>query len=533
MPQLFPFQREDVNFIKEHGLRVLVASAPGTGKTCIAIRATVETHETSLPAVVICPASVLRHWGREIHRWAPGVHALIINDSASRLPKLRGNTILIISWTLLDVRWPDLIKSGVKLVIADEAHYAKNPSSLRSQALHHLTQSVNGVLLLTGTPIINTRQEMAVLNALLGTEEPPMIRRLLEDVAPEVPPKARSYLYMDLPPSYEKQYEKAENDFESWLRKEKEKLLGEGMAEAEVERALAAEALAKIGYLRRLVGVAKVHAAVRWISKAVRLGEPVVVFCEHQAVIRALEKRLKKQRIRYAVVEGKTPTKKRQEAVDAFQRNEFPVFLGSKAAKEGITLTAARHLLFVERFFTSSEEEQAEDRIRRIGQSHRTTIWFLHALATVDDRVDVIVRSKRQIIRTAIGSRDIIETPTGNVLSLLQQWEEHSRPDRQATLKDEDLPPLPTAKDVQSVSFYGERWSAKSASVWCKMNGYSPYKAERLVDRVKLYCNPVAYYHKGDFKVVPVAKDIRLIIGKRLSSANERRVRAATLRARR
>ena len=358
-----------------------------------------------------------------------------------------------------------------------------------------------------------------------------MIRRLLEDVAPDVPPKSRSYLYMDLPPSYAKQYEKAENDFETWLRREKEKLVGEGLAEAEVARALAAEALAKIGYLRRLVGVAKAHAAVRWIAKAVRIGEPVVVFCEHQGVLRAIEKRLKKQRIRYALVEGKTPTKKRQQAVDAFQRNDFPVFLGTKAAKEGITLTAARHLLFVERFFTSSEEEQAEDRIRRIGQTHRTTVWFLHAMGTVDDRVDVIVRSKRQIVRTAIGSRDIAETPTGNVLSLLKQWEEHSQPRREATLKDGDLPPLPSAKDVQSISFYTDRWSVKSSSVWCKMNGYAPYKAEKLVDRVRLHCNPVAYYVKGEFQVVPVAKDIRLILGKRLSSANERRVKAAMVRA--
>jgi SNF2 family DNA or RNA helicase len=532
MPQLFPFQREDVNFIKENGLRVLVASAPGTGKTAVAIRALAETHSTSLPAVVVCPASVLRHWGREVHRWAPGLHSLIINDSASRLPKIRGNTILIISWTLLDVRWADLVRAGVKVVVADEAHYAKNPSSLRSQALYHLTQSAKGVLLLTGTPIINTQQEMSVLTSLLGTEDPPMIRRLLEDVAPDVPPKARSYLYVNLPSSYEKQYEKAENDFEVWLRKEKEKLLGEGMAEAEVARALAAEALAKIGYLRRLAGVGKVHAAVKWIAKAVRIGEPVVVFCEHQAVLRSVEKRLRKQRIRYVTVEGKTSVKNRQEAVDAFQRNEYPVFLGTKAAKEGITLTAARHLLFIERFFTSSEEEQAEDRIRRIGQSHRTTVWFLHAMATVDDRVDAIVRGKRQIIRTAIGSKDIAETSTGNVLSLLQQWESHSRPDREASLDaDEDLPPLPSIKEVQSICFYGERWSAKSASVWCKMNGYLPYKAENLVDRVKLHCNPVAYYQKGAFKVVGVAKDIRLILGKRLSPANERRAKAASIRA--
>jgi len=532
MPQLKPFQREDVNYIKANGLRVLVASAPGTGKTCVAVRSVAESYKTHLPAVVVCPASVMRHWGREIHRWAPGVTPLIVNNSSTPIPRLARPTILIISWTLLDVRWQDIIKAGIRTVIADEAHYAKNPTSLRSQALYHLTRRSKGILLLTGTPIINTQQEMAVLHALLQTENPPMIRRLLEDVAPEVPPKARSYLYTDLPFSFARQYNKAENDFEDWLRKEKEKLVGEGMAEAEIERVLAAEALAKVGYLRRLAGVGKVHAASMWIAKAVRLGEPVVVFCEHQSVLRGLEKRLRKQRIRHVIVEGKTSVKKRQEAVDAFQKHEYPVFIGTKAAKEGITLTAARHLLFVERFFTSSEEEQAEDRIRRIGQSHRTTIWFLHGVSTIDDRLDTIVRGKRRIVRTAIGAKDIHDTPTGNVTSLISAWDSHASPKRSLSIKaDEDLPPLPHPKHVQSVVFSGKRWTASSGAAWCKMNGYSSYKCERLEGRIRLHCHQVGYFHKGDFEKVVVAKDIALVTGKRLSSANERRVRAATVRA--
>lgn len=532
MPQLKPFQREDVDYIKAHGLRVLVASAPGTGKTCIAVRAVAETYKTSLPAVVVCPASVIRHWGREIHRWAPGVNALIINDSSATIPRLPQPTILIISWTLLDVRWGDLIKAGIQTVIADEAHYAKNPTSLRSQALYHLSQRARGLLLLTGTPIINTQQELAVLNMLLRTENPPMIRRLLEDVAPEVPPKERSYLYTDLPFFYAKQYNKAENDFEDWLRKEKEKLVGEGMAEAEIERILAAEALAKVGYLRRLAGIGKVQAASLWIAKAVRLGEPVVVFCEHQAVLRALEKRLRKQRIRYIVVEGKTPSKKRQEAVDAFQRHDYPVFIGTKAAKEGITLTAARHLLFIERFFTSSEEEQAEDRIRRIGQSHQTTIWFLHGVSTIDDRLDTIVRGKRRIVRTAIGAKDIHDTPTGNVTSLITAWEDHASPKRILSIRaDEDLPPLPNPKQVQSIVFSGNRWTASTAAAWCRMNGYVASKCEVLKGRLRLHANPVGCFHKGEFKKVMVAKDISLVIGKRVSPGNERRVKAAMRRA--
>lgn len=533
MLRLKPFQREDIDYIKENGLRVLLASAPGTGKTIIAIRSISETAPYSLPAVVTCPASVIRHWAREFKKWAPGVKVIIVDDSMSSLPRLRKDVVLIVSWALMDVRWPDFIRAGVKTIVADEAHYAKNPSALRSKALYQVVQKADGVLLLTGTPIINTQQEISVLTSLLGSEDPPMIRRLIEDVAPEVPEKRRSYLHVELPLRFQTEYTKAEDNFEEWLRREKEKLLGEGMAESEVERVLSAEALAKVGYLRRLAGVAKVEAAALWIAKAVRIGEPVVVFMEHQAVLRSLEKKLKKQRIRYIAVEGKTPSKHRQEAVDAFQRNDYPVFLGTKAAKEGITLTAARHLLFVERFFTSSEEEQAEDRIRRIGQSHKTTIWFLHAIGTIDDRIDDIVQGKRRLIRTAIGSADIAETPKGNVLSLLKEWSDFTSPNRKVSISEGDqLPPLPKLKSVQSIVFYGERWNSKSAFLWCKMNGYPVYKKEELKGRLRLYCNPVAYFNEGEFSTTQITKDIRLIIGKRLSQANERRVRAAMVKAR-
>jgi SNF2 family DNA or RNA helicase len=527
VPQLRPFQREDVNFIRRHRLRVLIASAPGTGKTPTAIRAVVEEYKWSLPCLVACPASVIHHWVRECRKWAPGIPVTIVKDSTEVLPKRRG--FYVASWSLLDARVGDLQRIGMRTIIADEAHYAKNPEAIRSLALSELCRRARGVLLLTGTPIVNTRDELQVLKDLFGTEEPPMLRRLLEDVAPDIPPKRRSSLYVELRKKDADEYQRADAQFEDWLRKEKEKLLGEGMAEHEVERVLAAEALAKIGYLRRLVGKCKVPAAVDWIARAVRIGEPVVVFLEHQDTLRRLTKGLRKQRIRHGIIEGKTSPKNRQRLIDEFQRNEFPVFIGTKAAKEGITLTAARHLLFLERFFTSADEEQAEDRIRRIGQRHRTTIWFLHALDTVDDRISQIVRTKRRIVRTAIGSADIMETDRGNVESLIRLWGDHSVPE--ATPEPlglgQPLPPLPSPRQTHAIVFYGNRWKARSAAGWCRMNGYLPSKKVDLHNRFKLVVHPPDVFKKGEFQTHRVSRDIRIITGARISQANEKRVRAS------
>jgi SNF2 family DNA or RNA helicase len=529
MRALRDFQREDVDRIKASKLRALVASAPGTGKTPIAIRSLAETNRISLPSMIVCPASVTRNWAREIKRWAPGVKPILIESTDKPIRPHPGAVIFIISWALLDSRWNDLIKAGVKSVVADEAHFAKNPEALRTQALYQIATHCRRVLLLTGTPIVNTKEELEVLNNLIG-QNPLMIRRLIEDVAPDIPPKTRSYLYIKLRDKHLEEYQKADREFENWLRREKEKLLGDGMAEIEVQRVLAAEALAKLGYLRRLLGQCKVPAAVDWISRAVRVGEPVVVFVEHQEVLRRLSKGLHKQRIRHAIIDGSTASKQRQEYIDAFQKNEYPVIIGTKAAKEGITLTAARHLLFVERFFTSADEEQAEDRIRRIGQTHPTTIWFLHAVGTVDDRLNAIVESKRQLIRTAIGAAEIVETPTGNVEALVESWNKAvDADDHQASNLGlgKPLPPLPSPSVTHGIVFYGERWNQDSALSWCKMHGYEPSKKVDMTDRFKLIVHPADIFLKNAFDTTKVCSDVRIITGTRLSRANERRVRLA------
>lgn len=537
MPRLRSFQREDVDYLKKHRLRALVANAPGTGKTATAIRAIAETHQRSLPAVVICPASVVHNWVREFKVWAPGIPVYVISTKSGSLPKApHSGVVYILSWALLDA-WSEAFRRvGVQTIVADEAHYALNPEALRSQALQGLAASAPGVLLLTGTPIVNSQRDLDALYTLLGSSSPPMIRRLIEDVAPDIPEKKRSLVHVKLRPPHQAEYDRADKDFETWLLREKAKLFDEGLAESEVERALASEALIKIGYLRRLVGEYKVPAATDWIARAVRLGEPVVVFLEHQATLTKLTSSLRKQRIRFGVLEGSTTTKQRQRLVDAFQQHKFPVFIGTRAAKEGITLTAARHLLFLERFFTSSDEEQAEDRIRRIGQRYKTTAWYLHAQDTIDERIAVIVDTKRTIIRTAIGAADTAETPTSNVVDLLRSWSTHAAAEpgakAQALGLGDPLPPLPSPRVTHALVFSSERWTPKAALVWCRMHGYRPEKRVDYEDRFKFEVHPAAVFEQQSFHAEKLSRHIKALTGRRVNAAKERKIRRASLHRR-
>lgn len=517
--QLRDFQQEDVEFIAENGFRVLIANAPGTGKTIVCLSCIRRAPWRLLPTLIVCPASVVRNWRKEARKWTPGLRVHLIEDTSSPLPETPVD-VYIISWALLSERWEELARVGPQLIIGDEIHFAKNEDALRTQAMASLCARCPHLLLLSGTPIINEESELESIYSLYGTRRPPMIRRFLEDVAPDIPPKQRARLEVELPERIAQRYRNANEDFEAWLEREMAQRMDDGEAADAAARALAAAALVKIGYLRRILAVGKVFAAADWAARAVRTGEQVVLFAEHQEVIKRLQRSLRKQGIRFVTIDGSTSNKDRQKAVDDFQRRLVPVFIGSKAAKEGLTLTSARHLCYVERYWTAAEEEQGEDRIRRIGQKHHTKIWFLHVPGTVDDRIATIIERKRRIVRNAIGSVTIAETPEKNVAEIIQAWGQHAQvPEMEVhnlgTAKP--LPPLPRTKDLHAIRFKSDRWTPKGAVRWCRMMGYKPNGVETVRDGFQIVMSPANLFREGTFNRVKVAKDIDGIVAKRLT----------------
>jgi SNF2 family DNA or RNA helicase len=520
-PALRPFQQEDVDFIKEHDYNVLVASSPGTGKTPLALSCVTGDRVKLTPTVVVCPASVVTNWCREAKKWVPGAVIHAVADLGSPMPRKRVD-IVVISWALLADRYLDLVALKPKFIIADEVHYVKESEALRSQAFSIVARRTPHMILLSGTPVVNKSGELATIKSYFNVAgEVPMIRRLLEDVLPEIPPKSRSTLSVRLRPKDAADYQRAEEDFADWLDRELKRRMSLGEAKAAAERALAAEALTKTGYLRRLLGLAKVPSAVDWISRAVRVGEPVVVFCEHQEVVTRLQKLLTKQNIRHVTIDGGTGRKQRQHAIDTFQAGFAPVFIGTKAAKEGITLTRARNLLFVERYFTSADEEQAEDRIRRFGQKYETTIWFLHAAGTLDDRLSEIIDTKRRLVNEIIGGSTVEETEEDAVRELIAAWHDnavkHHQPDAEPTDLGlgKPLPPLPDPRECYQLTFKKPRWAKPSATVWCAMHGFRITEMAATTAGVRVTSVPLARFVPGTFSTVQVSADITAVLGTR------------------
>jgi len=214
-----------------------------------------------------------------------------------------------------------------------------------------------------------------------------MIRRLKRDVLPQLPPKVRSFVPVQL--HNREDYRLAEEDFIGFLRETKG-------AEA-ARRASNAEALAKIEALKQLSVQGKLAESIDWISDFLENGEKLVVFAVHKFVIEALMQKFGKIAVK---IDGSVSLSERNKAVEAFQGNDkIRLFVGNiKAAGVGLTLTASSNVVFLELPWTPGDLSQAEDRCHRIGQKDSVNIYFLLAPDTIEERLAHILDSKRKVL---------------------------------------------------------------------------------------------------------------------------------------
>ena len=531
-PELRPFQREGVDFLADHDWRVLLADAPGCGKTGQVLVSMRENARSLCPALAIVPSSVVKNWAKEAHMWMPGVRVQLASNLVT--PLVRGHHLTVTTWDLLAARKDEFRRYGFRLIVADEAHYAKNPESQRSQALKEVATHAPHLLLLSGTPMVNDVDELMVLRDLYGEQDPPMLRRLLEDVAPDIPAKRRVVLEAAIPDEIRNEYKEVENIYAEWLQEYLPKIMdNEFDIDAAAERATNSEGLSKLSYLRRIIGRGKVPAAAAWIRQRIQKKEPVVVFGQYVHVLNLPGQCLSKLGIPYVRLDGTTTLEQRQAAVEAFQKGKIDVFIGSNAAREGITLTRAANLLFLERWWTPASEEQAEDRIRRIGQTRTTTIWYLHAEGTIDDRINEIVERKRALVARHIGTATIQTSVLAEVLDVWQQIKElqNAVPLVCHNPKAEiDLPPLPKNKDqVWAVVFDAQAWPLDALQRYLRRNGYRCRKIERSGVVIRIQVRAKTMFEAGSFFRKALADGFGVVLGSPLdhdAAARMRRVRS-------
>ncbi|HEY1833105.1 MAG TPA: DEAD/DEAH box helicase [Solirubrobacteraceae bacterium] len=417
--ELKPFQRAGVRYLLEQR-RSFLADEQGLGKTIEAL-ATIEA-ASAYPAVVVCPANLKLNWLREIERWLPGRSASAMSGTFA--PVRPGDAdVTVVNYDILDARMDELLAMEPVAVVLDESHYCKNPAAKRSQAAQRLTAGIAGdglVLALTGTPVVNRPAELISQLRILGRlgdfgsgaefgarfrgadahlrlhwhlRARCFVRRLKADVLPQLPPKTRAVVPVEL--DNEAEYRLAERDLIQWLRTQP---LDLRELDAKVAAALRAERLVRLNALKLLAARGKLQGALTWIHDFASSGERLVIFAHHREVQKALLERFPQA----LHILGGDGFAARDRALRAFQEPDGPenqlIVCSMEVAGQGLTLTRSSNVVFLELDWTPAKHDQAEDRCHRISQQDAVTAYYLLAAGTVDETISTLLERKRVVI---------------------------------------------------------------------------------------------------------------------------------------
>ncbi|HEY3971088.1 MAG TPA: DEAD/DEAH box helicase, partial [Solirubrobacteraceae bacterium] len=346
---------------------------------------------------------------------------------------------------ILAARAQGLAAMAPRALVLDESHYCKNAAAKRTQAVARLATSVPSdglVLALTGTPVMNRPPELIAQLRILGRladfgsgaqfgrrfkgadahvrlhwhlRSRCFVRRLKVDVLPQLPAKTRTVVPVEL--DNESEYRLAETDVIAWLRS---RPLDLSELDAKVAAALRAERLVRLNALKMLAARGKLHAALAWIHDFCSSGERLVVFARHREIQRAVI-----ERFPHALhILGEDTHAARDASLEAFQTADSSsdnqlIVCSIEVAGQGLTLTKASNVAFLELDWTPAKHDQAEDRCHRIGQQDAVNAWYLLAAGTIDETMATLLERKRAIIGAVTDGRE--ESDEGIVDALARE----------------------------------------------------------------------------------------------------------------
>ncbi|MGW2173752.1 SNF2-related protein [Streptomyces sp. NPDC001705] len=430
------------------GLGGCLADDMGLGKTVTVIALHLRRARTE-PTLVVCPASLLGNWQREITRFAPGVPVRRFHGADRTLDDLAGGFVLTTYGTMRSAA-PALAERPWGMVVADEAQHVKNPYSATAKALRTIPSPAR--VALTGTPVENNLSELwALLDwttpGLLGPlksfrarharavengEDDEAVARLARLIRPFLLRRKKSDpgIVPELPP-------KTETDHPVPLTREQAALY-EAVVRESMLAIEEAEGIGRRGLVLKLLtslkqicdhpalflkeehppGATGVGGADRMAARSGKLAlldelldtllaedGSALVFTQYVGMARLITSHLAARAIPVDLLHGGTPVPERERMVDRFQSGETPVLvLSLKAAGTGLNLTRAGHVVHFDRWWNPAVEEQATDRAYRIGQTQPVQVHRLITEGTVEDRIAEMLQSKRALADAILGS---------------------------------------------------------------------------------------------------------------------------------
>lgn len=431
-------------WLRESGFGGILADEMGLGKThevmalLLGARASESDPAASRPSLVICPRSVLDHWETKVHEHAPPLapmvfHGLAREKDATQLARQR---LVLTTYGIVPRSAATLTAVDWEYVVLDEAQKIKNPDTVTARFVRNLRARHR--LAITGTPIENRANELwsimeFLIPGYLGAERdfdrrfakpieagsgesvealrrairPFKLRRLKRDVLTELPRKVEDYRTCRLSPEQATLYREI-------LARRAAPLVEQLRSSGRVDYI---HIFAVLTLLKRLCDhpalvarskkkselvSGKFEAFKELLEEIVEADEKVVVFSQYLEMLDLIEAHLTEKGIGFAKLRGGTVDRKSQ--IARFQNEpSCRVFVGSLLAGGlGIDLTAASVVVHYDRWWNAARENQATDRVHRVGQSRGVQVWKLITVGTVEERIDRIIREKGALMEAVV-----------------------------------------------------------------------------------------------------------------------------------
>ena len=454
-----------LTFLYEHRMGGILADDMGLGKTVQALALlahAIEEHRAAAPVepfapfLVVAPTSVITNWAAEAERFLPEAKVVTITETtAGKTPlaeRIAGAHLVLTSYTLLRMDEDAYVSYAAGLgseegpgtpgwgaLLLDEAQFVKNTGT-RAWSIARAMPARTKIAM-TGTPLENNLMELWALLAIVADglfpsarafrdlyarpaesgEDPAhaaattarlrrrirplMLRRTKELVAAELPAKNDVRVNLPLAPGHRRIYD-------THLQRERQKVLGL-LEDMDKNRFTIFQSLT---LLRRLaldaalidpdayegVTSAKREYLVERLPELLAGGHRVLVFSQFTGYLKSIARALSEKGIDHLYLDGST--RNRAEVIEAFRAGAAPVFLISlKAGGFGLNLTEADHVFIMDPWWNPAAEQQAVDRIHRIGQDKEVHVYRLVAEGTIEEKVMQLKESKAALFDAVVG----------------------------------------------------------------------------------------------------------------------------------
>lgn len=459
------YQKEGVAWLERLRtmfLNGILADDMGLGKTLQAISAITQLHnkKNKAQSLIVCPTSLLYNWKEEFHKFNPKLKVVVIDGTPAARKKvllqLSDFDIVITSYTLLQKDIEVYREHTFGYAVLDEAQHIKNRGTRNAKSVKMIQAAHR--LILTGTPIENSLEELWSLMDFLmpgflssfdrfiekyirvsGLQQTENVDYLRKKVSPFILRRMKSDVLQDLPPVseniYHCQLSAAQQElYRSYAESARDELVKlvqrDGFDKVQIH------VLATLTRLKQICchpaifakekaeenDSAKYEMLLELLQTLIEGGHKTVIFSQYTRMLQIMRDDFEEQGIPLCYLDGST--KNRLQIVKQFNEDaKIPVFLVSlKAGGTGLNLTSADTVIHYDMWWNPAVENQATDRVHRLGQKNSVSSYKLITLGTIEEKIVEMQKRKKGLVKKVVSCDDeaIAKLTWEDVLELLQ-----------------------------------------------------------------------------------------------------------------